>query len=317
MQLILSNCLSGISENTCFSHLRKEIERNKIDIISTRSRFLVKFEKWPFLNEYAKSLVDKFDKAKTDPLNFNDIATNFRELLRELFEQIAPDEEIEKCHWYKDDKNGYKGVTRTDRVIFAVCSYIGINEFSEQLNVSVDYLCKNINKKISALSSLTHVTKKTYSYDKNKAIPMFNEVMELFLLLFETIDEANKEFEQLLNKKVDKTVSSYFWKNGIKSELDEIATHCYIDGVSDIEILSVEVDNDYIHFTGSGNVDCDHQFGSNSDVRKGDGFEFSGSSPLSFDGHIPLDDLSSVEITSISADTSAHWGDEEQSSPTI
>ena len=68
--------------------------------------------------------------------------------------------------------------------------------------------------------------------------------------------------------------------NDVVSELDQLATHYTLSGV-DVEDLTIDVmDSKTLGVSLVGNVDCDHQYGSDSDVDRGDGAQSSGSYPF-------------------------------------
>ena len=68
--------------------------------------------------------------------------------------------------------------------------------------------------------------------------------------------------------------------NDAISELDQLATHYTLSGV-DSEDLTIDVMiSKVLKVSLAGSVDCDHQYGSGSDVARGDGAQSSGSYPF-------------------------------------
>ena len=66
------------------------------------------------------------------------------------------------------------------------------------------------------------------------------------------------------------------------SQVDELATHITLDEVADVDISSVDIGKELIHVSGSGNVSYELQYGSDSDMRHGDGSRFTESFPFTF-----------------------------------
>jgi len=90
------------------------------------------------------------------------------------------------------------------------------------------------------------------------------------------------------------------------SELSELATHTYIDHISDIEFDKVVVRKDEIELLGSAIASLTLQYGSNGDLRRGDGLRSAES--FSFTFHVLLDqDLEVKDILSFDLDTSDYW----------
>lgn len=85
-----------------------------------------------------------------------------------------------------------------------------------------------------------------------------------------------------------------FFLNNYVEKLDEIATHYYSPNPN-IDTIACEFDDEYLYIEILGNVEVDFQIGSNSDVRRGYGHEFSSS--FSFTGNLisKLDDIEAIE----------------------
>lgn len=96
----------------------------------------------------------------------------------------------------------------------------------------------------------------------------------------------------------------YFTEN-LPSELDELASHTYIEDISDIEIEQITVaDNGEMRVKGNAIVEVDLQMGSNGDIDRGDGWEKSDSFPFFFtmnlsynkQGHLVLGEEIDIKI---------------------
>ena len=57
------------------------------------------------------------------------------------------------------------------------------------------------------------------------------------------------------------------------SELLELSTHFYVKDVENIEISTINLDNELVSLSGSASLIVELQYGSHSDRRNGDGFE--------------------------------------------
>lgn len=70
--------------------------------------------------------------------------------------------------------------------------------------------------------------------------------------------------------------------NNFPAELDALSTHTSIESVNNIDIESISVQSDEIRLSGSASLDLDLQFGSDYDLRNGDGVEESFTFDFSF-----------------------------------
>lgn len=90
------------------------------------------------------------------------------------------------------------------------------------------------------------------------------------------------------------------------SQVDILATHVTLGEVSDVDISGVNIDEERIGVIGSGSVSYELQYGSDSDMRRGDGVRSSESFPFTF--HLYLNhDLSVGEAEEIEVDTSRFY----------
>src|ERR1700722_5327029 len=55
-----------------------------------------------------------------NPLRFNNFAYSVRETVRHVLKRLAPDYEVLRCHWYKNETGKQDGITRKQRAYFAV-----------------------------------------------------------------------------------------------------------------------------------------------------------------------------------------------------
>lgn len=84
-------------------------------------------------------------------------------------------------------------------------------------------------------------------------------------------------------------------------ELSSLATHTWIDEVSDIEIDVLSMQKDEMEVQGTAVVSCGLQYGSDGDFDRGDGIRTAGSFPLHF--HVLLDrDLHVKTVHSLELD---------------
>ncbi len=226
---------------------------------------------------------------------------------------IAPDAEIKKSGWFIPDPTSKTGVTRRHRVHFAIYRYLDQKHFKKLLTDQVADIADDLANAAKGLSKLSHVSKETLTPDPNTVIELFRSSLALFARLVDTIAEARSHVKDELEASLSESLAHLFVSDFF-DDLDELSTHTRpqdADGIS-VEITSIAEDG--VHFSGSGRVYCDMQFGSDGDCRRGDGLEWEDSFPFTFSGTSPLSDpfRPEVGVSDIAIDTSSYHGDLEE-----
>lgn len=111
-------------------------------------------------------------------------------------------------------------------------------------------------------------------WSKKKFVKITSRVFELSI-----VSKANKPIFARTYSGINKEWSRNFFVNNYVEKLDEIATHYYSPNPS-IDSITCEFDDEYLYIEILGNVEVDFQIGSNSDIKRGDGHEFSHSFSL-------------------------------------
>lgn len=280
-----------------------------------------------YLDEYEKELLseikENLDNNKSQ-INHCIFAFSLRSLFETLQGRLAPVEKVMKSSWYKapnelmcpkcnnkfectDSTYGNtRKVTRTqqykyilqgsydDYFLRNILTYCGIDDYAKQLN-----------KIMGKLSAKTHITKEIYNYngqEKKEYIDEIENSINEFLSIF---DKIKNEIEEHLGEYLFEIVNDTFISETLE-EIDTMATHYYIDYV-DVEekriiptsqfILNSEITSLFIEV--NGNINVEHQIGSDNDLKKGDGLTFEYSHPyeITYEFSIPLlEDLIDGEI---------------------
>jgi hypothetical protein len=246
-----------------------------------------------------------FDHA-ANPARFINTGNLLRELLRELFKAISPDENITQCRWYTPHPKS--GVTRRHRTLFAVYSYLDPSYFPEDFVADVEGLADAVIGQVRVLSSFAHPTAETVATAEAAAVAAFNNALELFLELFDAIDAGRAHVLEALKADLEQHLPELF-TNEFFDDLDMLSTHTRPQDADGIEVGIVQITEEAIKFVGAGRVYCDLQYGSDGDCRRGDGVEWKDSFPFTFSGEAPIDEPRrvSVEPADVSVDTSSYF----------
>ena len=238
-----------------------------------------------------------------NPLRYSFAALGLRELLREFFNVVSPDAEVQLAKWHKVVEEKCP-VTRRDRILFSVYSYVEPSFFPDE--DEVEDLALGLLAKINDLSKYLHVTSAVLAIPSSVLQAEFDSTLDLFDELIKTIESERTHIEQVLTDYLDKALTEKFCEEFFDS-LDCLSTHTRPQAAEDVEVTIDSIDADFIRFSGTGYVACDLQYGSDGDCRRGDGVEFSDSYPFTFSGTSPVANPRDVEvpIDSIEIDTSS------------
>ncbi len=244
----------------------------------------------------------------SNPLRLNNFSSSFRELFRHVLVSLAPDHQVTASSWFvPDEKNGGR-VTRAQKVNFVVHGGLDPAYVEEELGIDIDAERKALLKTIDQLNKFTHVNEDSFdssSEDVGQNAFAACDALQSFL---DCADEARN----LLCSKVEEQVRDEVVSEAISEtilSLDEIATHHCIDEVDVHQIEVVSINHAEIQFIAYGSVGVQLQWGSNSDVRRGDGAVIQDSYPLTCKFISQVDSPEELEVVedSLCVDTSSWW----------
>lgn len=217
-----------------------------------------------------------------NPLRVNNFAMGLRELSRIVLHDLAPDADIKACCWYNEEKNkdGAVVFTRQQRVKYAVHAGLREDFVESTLLVDVEETINEFRDLVNTLSKFTHVGSKTFNIGGADADDLAREALDTFVMLFDTIDECRKQVRHEMEEHARNAVTDELLETTVQ-ELDEIATHYQVDGCNIDELKLVELNANTIKFELQGSVDCQLQYGSDSDCARGDGLRVDDNYPLS------------------------------------
>jgi hypothetical protein len=322
LQVSVSAFVGSIQSNTpeaseCVAKLRQKLEEHGTKIQDLESRLKERLE------PYADHLVSHLDGAissfreAANPARFTNTATLLRELQREFLADVSPDELVEQAPWFVPNedllKQGKNGVTRRHRIEFAIFKNLKKDQFPASFAEQANHIAGQLLKDIERLSAYTHVTETILLKDMSDAGPLFASVMHGLLMLISAIESSrkyvNEDIAAEIGTKLDRLFTEDFF-----NELDQLSTHTRPQGACDIAITKLTFDETTVYFEGTGTVECELQWGSDGDVRRGDGLEGAASFPFTFSGQAEIADISRIEIDrdSIALDTSSFDENEDE-----
>jgi len=248
-------------------------------------------------NEFQREI---FDAAATNlidhtnKLRINNFAYAARELIRIYLSSVLDDGDVVKCFWFKGDGKGKP--TRAERMHYAIHRGLDPEIVRKRLGYDPNVIIKSLLKNIDSLSKYTHISDKTFPTDEcdnELALNLFENLAEFL----GNITDAEKNIISALEDDVYKAA-----EEGLLSEyfeaVDHLATHHGIEGIY-IDSVHIELfDSNNLTFVVGGQLEFSLQWGSNSDIRKGDGAI--GGIDIQFSATVKADieDITNLEVVS-------------------
>lgn len=273
------------------------------------------------LAEIEKALSEDFERKlfaasqknladKSNPLRLNNYSYAMRELTRHVLHRLAPDENVINCVWYKNETDKENGITRKQRAYYAVQGGLQDSYVKNILGLEVEDIHKDLIKAVNKLSKFTHIEPKVFDLAEGNIEALVNETTEAVYVFLATVSDCRRLIIDSLWEQIDSAIIDETLKETILA-LDELASHHFIDEVYTDEVEIYEINHEFIMFRAEGSIECELQWGSNSDVRRGDGAVLPQSFPFTCELLSPVYSPEAVQSVegSLGVDTSS-WHEE-------
>lgn len=272
------------------------------------------------ITEIEKELCEGFERnlflaaqknlaEKSNSLRLNNYSYAMRELTRHVLYRLAPDDYVISCPWYKNETDKEKGVTRKQRAYYAVQGGLENSYVENTLGLEIDDIHSRLVKAINSLSKFTHIEPKVFDLPEADIDTLVNETSESVYGFLATIRDCRKMLIDSLWEHIDSAVIDETLRETIVA-IDELATHHFINEVYTDRVEIYEINYESIKFRGYGSIGCELQWGSNSDLRRGDGAVLHQSFPFVCELTSPVDAPEEIECIedSLGVDTRS-WTD--------
>lgn len=206
-------------------------------------------------------------------LRLNNFAYAARELTRHFLKLLAPDAEVLKAPWFTVENQAKPNEpTRGQRIKYAIQGYLRDDFTKNELKIDLTEVSKNLRKSIDDLSKYTHVETETFDADLNTITDVSYNIMQDTLRFFMTVLEAKYKVRDKVIECIDQEMISQFYVE-TQSELDIMASHYEVLNYMITEYKPLKHDDETITMQASGIVKVRLQYGSDGDMRRGDGYE--------------------------------------------
>lgn len=205
-----------------------------------------------------------------NPLRLNNFAYAMRELVRHILKRLAPDESILQCPWYTNETDKENGITRKQRAYYAVQGGLSDAYIHDVLDIEVAHIHSKLIKAIDKLNKFTHIEPNTFNLPQTEVEEYANATIKSIYDFLILIDICRNEIIERLSQEIDSATVDKILKETIDA-LDVLASHHYIDEIYTEDIKIQIINHECIKFCVMGTLGCELQWGSNGDIRRGDG----------------------------------------------
>ena len=201
--------------------------------------------------------------------------------------ELAPPELVEKTLWFSvERKDG--SPTRSQRIAYAIQGGLTEAFIMSELGVEVAPLRKRLLNAVDELSKQVHGRQETIVDDSAEQDASARAALNALETFFETFHACRSAILEPIRDELDDAAISALISETIL-EVDEIASHHSVDEVYIDDTYVKRIGPQSITYCASGSIDVTLQWGSNSDVRRGDGVEIGETFPFLCEIDVPLD----------------------------
>lgn len=248
-------------------------------------------------------------------LRVNFYSTAMRIMYEHLANNLSPTDDVMRAPWFQPAKDDGRP-TRKQRLIFAVQGGLSDECISDDLGIDIGDIHAKLVKAIDDLSHHIHARESTIVSEvaeQNAIVENTANAMSDFLTLFA---DCRREIISAIEETVSDAAIDALLSETIL-EIDELANHHSIEDIYVEKVRVKRIGAETIIYEAEGEVSVGLQWGSNSDVRNGEGAEMDESFPFSAEITVPLEDMFDVSCGEVvfGVDTSGWYGNEVDEEP--
>ncbi|WLA85206.1 hypothetical protein [Bradyrhizobium elkanii] len=163
------------------------------------------------INKVRSRLPDNFSRRQLDgalvvltqennPARANQSASSFHELTAHVLELMAPDADVMRCQWFKQDKN-VEGPTRRQRALYTCRGGLTDAFRKDKLGIKPGTLHSGLGPAFQELNKRTHVRPETELKTEEEIEEFAENALVALDDLFETIDEMKDRVATALSER--------------------------------------------------------------------------------------------------------------------
>lgn len=204
-------------------------------------------------------------RDKSNPVRGNLFASAIRELLGFNLDRLAPDNNIIKCAWFKQNPQT-RGPTRAQKLAY-ICHKGLMPEYLEtELEIFPDKLYQPIKEALEKLNKETHVRPGTVLRSDQQLEDIVLRCLKALIALLEVADRCEDIVCDALTERVHASIYDKLTSE-VYDNLDELSTHTRVDDHYIDRVFIKSLDHEQICYAIEGRVEVELQYGSGSDQR--------------------------------------------------
>jgi hypothetical protein len=277
----------------------------------------------PWLNDLLAALkpkaIDAFSQSAimgaqhaladtANPLRLNFFSTAMRILFEHMIGTLAPVDQVVQTEWFASERKDNLP-TRWQRIVFAIQGGLSDSFVKDTLQLDIAPLRQKLIKAIDNLSKHVHGREETIIEGNDEQDAAACGAIEALGNFLDTYHECRKTILDAIQEELDDAAVDALITDTIQ-EVDELATHHSVEEVYIGDTSVRSIGPHFITYRATGTIAIGLQWGSNSDMRRGDGAEANLSFPFYCDIQVSLDDPLNVAFseTDYAVDVSS-WHD--------
>lgn len=243
-----------------------------------------------------------------NPLRLNFFSIAMRILFEHMMDTMSPNDLVTQCSWFKPERD--KGrPTRWQRIVFAIQGGFSDTFVNQVLKVDPLPLRKRLLETVDELSKHVHGRENTIILDQVLQDAIAETTITAMSSFLDAVHDCRAAILEPIAEALDDAAVDALLSETIL-EVDELASHHSLEEVYVDRVVVHTIGPTFITYRATGSVAVTLQWGSNSDLRRGDGAELDQTFPFRCDISTFLDDPWELALaeTTYGVDTS-EWTD--------
>ncbi len=278
---------------------------------------LKKLLEYDYIVEFQKLLVTDFENelfvaslrnycSHGNPLRFHNFAFSMRELVLQVIDRKAPDDEVKIANWYVKGSSIYE-VTRRQKLKFCAQGYLSDKFLDKYSLEDLDLTIKEYLNKFNFFNKYTHITEKHFKPNPIK----FYSNMKYIIELSREVIEGLSYLEGDVISNVEGNIRNELFNsivNDFPTDLDILASNVIIEQTEPEQIDILDINDTNIDIEVSGTVYVSQEYGKDEDfVAMANDYPFTISLTVSVNDPSDI----TVDMSSLEVDTSSWFGYED------
>jgi hypothetical protein len=253
------------------------------------------------VDQFSRWAIEGAERALADsknPLRLNFFSTAMRILFEHMMDTLAPGDQVARSSWFKQEREDGRP-TRWQRIVFAIQGGLSESFVRQELQIDPLPLRQRLLATIDELSKHVHGRENTIILERGAQDELAKTTVAAMTTFLDTLHDCRAAVLGPVADALDEAAVDTLVGDTI-AEVDELASHHSIEEVYVDNVAVHAIGPDTVIYRATGSVAVILQWGSNSDVSRGDGIELDQSFPFRCDIEVPLSelwDLSFGEVT--------------------